>query len=210
MHHESDTVRILQKAMCATCLVSSYWYTALYTMNNWMNWNPQCLKSNWTGDVMTTIRDIVYICRYVSFFDKYSTPRNISRWLSDMLTILPVFNQMFRLSFVSCFDTHKTRRYPSASQQEIPCLSTSFTIYFQTSETYISLLPSVFYLVIIFDSTWINKCNKSHLRYYPTYDSQYNKSAFSALKNAKCTQFFPVELRVRKLLPAEYSVEDKR
>jgi len=108
MPHESDTVRILQKAMCATCLVTCYLYTAVYIMNDWMNWISQCLKSNWTGDVMRTIRAIVQICRSVSFFDKYSKPINISRWLSDMLTLLPVFTQIFRLFFVSCFDTNKT------------------------------------------------------------------------------------------------------
>ena len=72
------------------------------------------------SDVMRTIRDIVYICRSVSFLDKYSTPRNISWWLSDMLTLLPVFTQIFRLYFVSCFDFHKTDSIHSLLNMKFP------------------------------------------------------------------------------------------
>ena len=80
-------------------------------------------------------------------------------------------------------------------------LMTFGTIYvcFQTFQTSISRLTPVLAFAIIFDTISKNKPHKTHLRYYSTYDSRYDKTESLTLERATCLELFPIKLTVRTL-----------
>ena len=127
----------------------------------------------------------VYLSVCLFFRWVFSTQKYFSvtfRFVSIYSDIQIILCQLFRHP--------QNWRYPSASQHEIPGLTTTFTEYFQTFDTYISLLTSALELVIIFDTTSVNKCNKSPLRYYPPYDSRHDKTAFFGSRKRKMFTIF--------------------
>jgi len=71
------------------------------------------------------------------------------------------------IKFCQFFQHPHNWRYSSASQHEIPILSTNFIVHFQTFETFISRLTSVLVFVIIFDTISKNKHHKIHLAITP-------------------------------------------
>jgi hypothetical protein len=103
------------------------------------------------------------------------------------------------ITFCQLIRHPQTCRYSSASQHEIPVLSTNFTVHFQTYETSISLLTSVLVFPIIFDTISQNKRHKTHLRYYRTYGSRYGETEFLTVESATCLELFYIKLTVRTL-----------
>jgi hypothetical protein len=153
---------------------------------------------NWTADVVNTIRDTVYICRPVSFSISVQHPERFPggcqicwRFCHYLLRYsdytLSVVSTSTKLTVFIRFSTLISRFFNNVYST------------FSNFETYISLLHSVFDLVTIFDTTSINQCHKTHLRYYSPYDSWYDKTAFLSLEHAKCSQLFPIKLTVRTL-----------
>ena len=106
------------------------------------------------------------------------------------------------IKFFQLFRHPQNWRYSSASQHQIPVLSTNLTVHFQTFQTFISRLTSVLEFAIIFDTISKNKHNKTHLRYYSAYDNWYDKNGFLTLECATSLEWFAVKLTVRTLLAA--------
>ena len=106
------------------------------------------------------------------------------------------------IKFCQLFRHPQNWRYSSASQHEIPVLLTNLIVHFQTFETFISRLTSVFVFAIIFDALSKNKLHKTHLRCYSAYNSRYDITEFFTLERAKCLEFFALKLRVRSLAAA--------
>jgi 3'-phosphoadenosine 5'-phosphosulfate sulfotransferase (PAPS reductase)/FAD synthetase len=90
-------------------------------------------------------------------------------------------------------------RYSSASQHEVPVLSTNFVVHFQTFHTFISRLTSVLAFAIVFVTISKNESHKTHLRYHSAYDSRDDKTEFLTLECATCLELFPIKLTVRPL-----------
>ena len=113
------------------------------------------------------------------------------------------------IKFCLLFWHPQNRRYSSASQHEIPVLSTNLMVYFQTVETFISHLTSVLAFSIIFDTISKNKRHKTHLRYYTISDSQYDKNKFFTLERTTSLEFYLIK-RTGRTLPAAGNYSERQ
>ena len=110
-------------------------------------------KTNWTDDVISTVRNPVYIFRSICYSISVHQPESVP---FDFHIFWRFCQYLLRYSDCHLFRHPQNWRCSSASRHESPVFLTTFTVHFQTFAANISLLTPAFQLVTICDTTTDN------------------------------------------------------